>query len=178
MPTVHHALVGFLGSLEGFVGEVHGAAIVGLKNEETNGHGAVGLVEGGVVATEELGEGNEIAQRFTHFLTIDGNHIVVHPVAHHVFALRCHGLCYFTFVVWEHQVHATAVNIKFLAQIFASHCRTFAVPSRESVAPRRRPAHNVFGRCLFPQCEIHLVSLFAHAVELAAGINHIVEIAP
>ena len=177
VPAVHHSLVSLFRRLESLVREVNGATVVGLKNKEANGHWGVGLVEAWVVAAEELGEGDEVAKRFTHLLTVDGNHIVVHPVAHHVGALRCHSLCNLTFVVREHEVHAAAVNVEMLAEVLASHGSTFAVPTRETVAPRRWPAHDVLRRCLFPEGEVGLVALFAHAVEFAAGIDDVVEVA-
>ena len=59
---VHQALQSLLGSLQGFVGEVHGAAVVRLQDEEADGHGRVGLRELLVGAGEELVEGDEVAQ--------------------------------------------------------------------------------------------------------------------
>ena len=63
---------------------------MGLEDEEADGHGRVGLGEQRVAAGEELVEGDEIAERFAHFLTVDGDHVVVHPVAHGVMAVVGH----------------------------------------------------------------------------------------
>ena len=45
--AVEHAFEGFLGALQGFVAEVDCAAVVSLENEESYGHGRVGLLEQG-----------------------------------------------------------------------------------------------------------------------------------
>ena len=91
--------------------------------------------------------------------------------------LRSHGLCDLTLVVREDQIHAAAVNVEFFAEIFASHGRALAVPTRETLTPRRRPAHDVLGLRFFPQSEVHLVALLPHSVEFAAGIAHLLEVA-
>ena len=140
-----------------------------MKNEETNGHRLVGLSELLVRAVEELFESDEVAKRFSHLLTVDGNHIVVHPVVNGIVTTGSHRLSYFALVVREHKVHAAAVDIKFLAEVFCAHGRALQVPTRESVAPRRRPTHNVFGSSLFPEREVGGIALFALTVELASG---------
>src|SRR5690554_7457627 len=40
----HQTLQSLAGGLQGFVGEVHRAAVVGLEDEEADGHGTVGLL--------------------------------------------------------------------------------------------------------------------------------------
>ena len=84
LPAVHYALIRLLGSLQSLVGEVDSAAIVSLENEETDCHGRICLHKSLVCACEELVEGDEVAQRLAHLLPVDGNHVVVHPVAHGV----------------------------------------------------------------------------------------------
>ena len=72
------------------------------------------------------------------------------------------------------------MNIERFAKIFLAHRGTFDMPSRETVAPRRRPTHDVFGRGLFPKCKIRRVMFFCLTFKyspLAAGacnkiINH------
>ena len=96
---------------------------------------------------------------------------------YHVVALRSYGLCDFAFVVREYEVHAATVDVEVGAEIFTAHRGAFAVPTGETIAPRRRPAHDVFGLGFLPEREVDLVALFAHAVELAAGVAHIVEVA-
>ena len=85
----------------------------------------------------------EMAQALTHLLAVDGNHIVVHPVMNHLVALRSHSLCNLALVVRENQIHAATMNIEVAAQVLASHRSTLAVPARETIAPRTRPAHDV-----------------------------------
>ena len=70
---------------------------------------------------KEFVESDEVAERFSHLLAIDGNHVVVHPVAYGIVAVVSHRLRYFAFVVREFQVHAAAMNVEGLAQIFFAH---------------------------------------------------------
>ena len=51
------------------------------------------------------------------------------------------------------------------------------MPARESVAPRTRPAHDVFGCGPLPKGEVHLVALLADAVELARVVDHVGKVA-
>ena len=118
-------------------------------------------------AVEELFERDEVAQALSHLLSIDGYHVVVHPITHHLFAFCGHSLGYFALVMGEDEVHSATVNVEMFAQILPSHCRTLAVPTRKSLAPRTWPAHDVFGLGAFPQRKVGLITLFAHAVELS-----------
>ena len=133
--SVHELLHTLLAGLQGIVGEVYCSTIVCREYEEPDGHRRVRLLERRVVACEELFQGDEVAEALSHLLSVDGNHIVVHPVFHHLVSLRCHGLCYLALMMWEYEVHASAVDIEVVAEIFPSHGRTLAVPSRKSVAP-------------------------------------------
>ena len=128
-------------------------------------------------AGEELVQRDEVAKALAHLLPVDGNHVVVHPVFYHGFALRCHGLCYLALVVGEDEVHAAAVDVEVAAEVLASHRRALAVPSRETVTPGRGPAHDVLRLRLLPQGEVYLVFLLAHAVELSAGIDDVLQVA-
>ena len=131
-----------------------------------------------MLPAEELLQRDEVAQRFAHFLSVDGDHIVVHPVVHHVVALRGHGLRNLAFVVRENQVHAAAVYVEVRAQIFASHGGALAVPAGKSVAPRRRPAHDVFGLGFLPQGEVGGVVLLLLPVQFAGRVQHVFQVAP
>ena len=54
----------------------------------------------------------EVAQRFAHLLSINGNHIVVHPIFHRFFTVYYRSLTHFRFVVREQQIHTSAVNVE------------------------------------------------------------------
>ena len=69
------------------------------------------------------------------------------------------------------------MNIEMLAQVFLTHCGTFTMPTGESVTPRAGPAHDMFGLCTFPQGEIGRIGLLALTVQLAGGVQHIVQVA-
>ncbi len=78
--------------------------------------------------------------------------------------------------MWEHQIHAPTVDVEVVAQVFAAHRRTLAMPSREAVAPRTGPPHDVLGLCLFPQREVGLIALFAHAGQLTTVVHDVFEV--
>ena len=141
-----------------------------LQDEEADGHGRIGLAEQRVVAREELRQRDEVVVRLAHLLAVDGYHVVVHPVVHHLVALAGHGLCYLAFVVGEDEVQTAPMDVKVVAQILAPHGRTFAVPSGEAVAPGRGPAHDVLGLGLLPEGKVGLVVLLAHTGQFATGI--------
>ena len=120
-------------------------------------------------------KGDEVAKRLAHLLSVDGNHIVVEPVGHHLVALTGHRLSYLALVMWEHQVHASSVDVEMGSQVFASHRCAFAMPTRESIAPRRWPTHDVLWLCRLPKGEVGLVLLLTHTSEVTAGIFHILK---
>ena len=58
-----------------------------LKNEEADGHRRVGLLQQFVCSLEELVECDEVVVALAHLLSGDGNHVVVHPILHHLVSL-------------------------------------------------------------------------------------------
>ena len=114
---------------------------------------------------------NYIVVALAHLFTIDGNHIVVHPVAHWRMVIADGTLCNFTFMVRKLQIHATAMDIKFCSQIFGCHCGTFNVPAGKTLAPWACPPHNMLWRCRFPQGKINTFSFFALSFQLTG--NHL-----
>ena len=79
--------------------------------------------------------------------------------------------------MWEDQIHAATVDIEMFAQILFTHSRTFAVPSGETVAPRRRPTHDMLRLCAFPESEVDRITFFILSVQCAGSIQHIVDVA-
>ncbi len=127
---------------------------MGLKDEISDHHRRESLGQEGMVSGEELLKGYEIAIRFAHLLAVDGNHIVVHPAFHGLMPLGRHALRYLAFMVGEHEVHAAAMDIEHIAEIFPAHGGAFEMPSGKTLAPGTRPVHYMLRSCLFPQCEI------------------------
>ncbi len=80
-------------------------------------------------------------------------------------------------MVWKHEVHAAAVNVEVVAQIFASHGCALAMPSGKSLAPSRRPPHDVLGLRFLPQSEVHLVAFLVNAIKGAAVVYHVLKVA-
>ena len=125
---------------------------------------------------EKFLERNEVAERFAHLLPVDCNHVVVHPVAHRLMAVVSHRLRDFALMVREHKIHSTAVDVERLAQIFLPHRRAFEMPSWESVAPWRRPSHDVFWRRFLPQREVDRVVLLRLSVERTRRVEQLVDV--
>ncbi len=170
-PGLHKALVAFLGRLQGFIGEVQRAAVVGLENEEPHGHGRIGLREFGMAAAEEFRQGDEVPEGLAHLLPVDGDHIVMHPVMDALRAAGSHILGDFAFVVREHEVHAAAMDVELLSQVLGAHHRALQVPAGEAVPPGGRPAHDVLRLGLFPEGEIVRGALVSLAVQRAGAFQ-------
>ena len=84
---------------------------------------------------EELLQGDEVAERLTHLLAVDGNHVVVYPVACRVLAHCGCRLRNLALVVGEHEVHAATVDVELLTEVFGAHRCTLHVPAGEAIAP-------------------------------------------
>ena len=88
-----------------------------------------------MLSAEELRQGDEVIVALAHLLAVDGDHVVVYPVVHHLAALRCHSLCYLALMVGEDEVHAATVDVEVLSQILLAHGGALAVPAWEALAP-------------------------------------------
>ena len=51
-----------------------------LEDEEAYGHRCICLIELRMVSGEKLRKGDEVAERLAHLLSLDGDHVVVHPI--------------------------------------------------------------------------------------------------
>ena len=148
------------------------------EDEEANRHRRIGLLQLVVFASEELIQCNEVPEGLPHLLPIDGDHVVVHPVAHHGFsALRGLGLSDLTLVMGEDQVHTTTVDVKLLAEILSSHGCALCMPAWEAFAPGAGPAHNVLGLCLLPEGKVQWTTLLVLTIERARIAQHIFDAA-
>ena len=76
----------------------------------------------------------------------------------------------------EDQVHTTAMNVEVVAQIFPSHSRTLAVPTGETVAPRRGPAHDMLRLRTFPQRKINRVTFLLRTIKLTGRLQHVFDV--
>ena len=123
---------------------------MGLEDEETDCHRGISLFEKLMIAAEELREGDKVAEGLSHLLAIDGDHVVVDPVADAAGASGCLVLSDLALMVGEHQIHPAAVDVKLVPEVFLSHNGALEVPSRETFSPRGRPAHNVLRLSFLP----------------------------
>ena len=73
------------------------------------------MLQCGVIAREELLEGDEVASALRHLLAVHRDHIIVHPVLDHRLTLRSNRLCYLALVMREGQVQTTTVDIEVCA---------------------------------------------------------------
>ncbi len=76
----------------------------------------------------------------------------------------------------KHEVHAAAVYVEALAEIFLAHGRALEVPAGEAFTPGRGPVHDVFGRCFFPQREVGGIVFLLLSVKGAGGREQFVDI--
>ncbi len=147
-----------------------------LENHQAHRHGAIHLRSSlgiarlvffynGMLATHQPFDVHHIAELLAHLASVLGNHVVVHPIVYGRFAVEGFGLGDFAFVVRKHQIHTAPVNIEGFAEVFGTHHGTFQMPSRKALTPRRVPAHEVFGRCLFPEGKIGRMLFFVLAFQ-------------
>ena len=84
---------------------------------------------------------------------------VMHPIMSKFFAVCPLRLGNFVFVMGENKVKTAAVDIYCIAQISASHRRTFNMPARSALAPGRVPIR-LARFCAFPKAEIHRIFFY------------------
>ena len=129
-------------------------------------------------ASEELIQCDEVPKGLPHLLSIDGDHVVVHPVAYHGFsALRGLGLSDLTLVMGEDQVHATTVDVKLLAEILSSHSCALCMPAWEAFAPGAGPAHDMLGLRLLPEGKVQWAMLLILSIKRARIAQHVFDAA-
>ena len=102
-------------SFKGLGGEIKRFAVVGLQHKKAQGHRRDSTVQQGA-------DGGEVAERFGHLGATDIDHAVVHPQFRQGCAVGGFRLSDLVFVVREHQISATEVNVDGLTQFLAHHC--------------------------------------------------------
>ena len=117
-----------------------------------------------MVAAEQFAQLNHIVVALPHFTAVNGDHIIVQPVTCGHFMIANSTLCNLAFVVRKLQIHSAAMDIKFFAQVFGAHGRTFNMPSRKTIAPGALPAHDMFRRRIFPKGKIAFIFFLILAV--------------
>ncbi len=128
------------------------------------------------VVLQQVAHRAEVAQGLGHFLAVDIQERVVHPVAHVIAAMGAAALGNLVFVVRENQVAATAVDIDGLAKVGPDHGGALQVPARPAAPPGAVPARFI-GRRGFPQHEIPGMALVIGHFHPRA-CQHIVQRAP
>ena len=94
---------------------------MGSHQEETNRFG--------IVLFQHLANGEKVTQAFGHFLVVDVDKTVVHPVFGHRLAESAFALGDFIFMVRELQVCTARMNVKTLAQQCTSHGGALNMPA-------------------------------------------------
>ena len=78
----------------------------------------------------------------------------------------------------EDKVHTSTVDIEVIAQILTSHRCTLAVPTRETIAPRRWPTHDMLWHSTLPKGKVNLITLLANACQLTRVVYHVSDVTP
>ena len=171
------ALETFFGCFQGFGREIDRGAVVRLKNEETDNHGAEGFRQELMIAGEELLQGDEVIIALAHLLAGDSNHVIVHPVMDGLVPERRAGLRYLRLVVGEDEVQSAAMDVELLAEVLGAHRRALHVPPGESFGPWAGPMHDMLGAGFLPEGEVIAVLLLGLSIQLACLGDDIVEVA-
>ena len=135
-----------------------------MRREQEHAHGLQ------IVFGCNIAHGEEIARRLGHFLIVHIDVTVVHPVPGKGLAGRALGLRNFVLMVGEDQIHAAAVNIKGLAQIFHAHRRALDMPAGATHAPGALPC-GLAGLLTLPERKIHWVALDVADLDASAGFQ-------
>ena len=98
------------------------------------------------------------------------------PVADSTGTSPCNVLCNLAFMMREHQVHSTSVDVEFLSKVFLSHNRALQVPAGEALAPRTRPVHYVLRFGLFPKGKIIRGLLVTLAIQGTGSFQSVIQI--
>ena len=126
---------------------------------------------------QQIAHGEEIAQGFGHFLTLDLQHFIMHPNIGKARALMgAAALRDLVLMMREHQIIAAAMNIEMRSQQFVAHGRAFNMPPRTAITPWAVPSGRVrIG--WFPQHEIHRIAFIGGHLDPRA-CDHILDCAP
>ena len=65
-----------------------------------------------MTAGKKLVERDKVAIAFAHLFTLNGDHIIVHPVAYQLVPHSGFGLGYLALVVREYEIHPSPVYVK------------------------------------------------------------------
>ena len=122
--------------------------------------------------TKNIANGEKIAQRLGHLFLIDVEKAGVNPIARQGLAEGAFGLGDFVLMMRKNQIATTAVNVKWLAQIFRAHGRTFDMPARPPGTPRAIPSR-LARLARFPQGEIQRRALALIYFHPRAGFEFI-----
>jgi hypothetical protein len=80
-------------------------------------------------------------------------------------------ICYHDATTANGLCRMCVVDVEGLTQIFCAHYRALNMPTWKTIAPGRRPTHDVIRRCFLPQREIHFVSLVVLAVQFSPAFH-------
>ena len=92
-----------------------------------------------MIMVEDVPDGQEVAERFGHFLIANSDKAMMDPVVGKGFAVCPFALGDFIFMVGKDQVLAAAMDIEGLAEIFPAHGRAFDMPAGAARSPGTVP---------------------------------------
>ena len=124
----------------------------------------------GIVHLEHIADGEEIAQGLGHLLSIYHHHTGMHPGVDVGGMVSTAALGNFVFMMGEHQIRTTAMNIEVVAQMTGIHGRAFDMPARTARPPGRLPGRLArLGH--LPQHKVHGVTFALLHADPGAGLQ-------
>ena len=110
---------------------------------------------GGVATRSQIGQRVEIADALAHLATVHHQVRHVHPVVGKFPVRAAAALRDLVFMMREDEVHAAAVQVKVLAEVFQNHGAALQVPAGAAFAPGAGPVvRAVLGFARFPQGKV------------------------
>src|SRR5215203_4848734 len=103
-----------------------------------------------MITVKHFSKLNHIVIALTHLPPVNGNHIIMDPIAGWRHMIANSALCNFTFMMRKQKVHTTAMNIELLTEVLCTHSRAFDMPSRKAIPPGAFPSHDMLGRGSLP----------------------------
>src|SRR5580698_6102670 len=139
---------------------------MGLKNEKPDRHRRIGLLQQGMAAGEHLCQPDLVAIALAHLSPVEGDHIIMQPVAGGYMLVRNGALRDFALVMGKLEVHSAAMDVELFAEIFGAHSGAFYMPARKPFSPGALPAHDVFRGRSLPEGKVLPVMLFILPIEV------------
>ena len=156
------ALQGLFGLVHDVGREVDGAAVMLAQQEKAQGLGQI--------ASQDVADGLEVAQRLGHLFGIDLHEAVMHPETGKLAAAGGFGLGDLVLMMGENEILTTAMDVQ--RQIFLAHGRAFDMPAGTAFAPGAFP-ERFAGLGRLPQGKVQRILLFFTGSHAGTGLQFV-----